>query len=135
MVSSLLLRVSVVLLLIGMCLGIGMGIAQEFSLATAHAHLNLTGFVLPFIAGLYYRAVPQAGQGGLAMAQAALAIVGGIVFPIGIAAVTRIGHQFEPLVIGGSLIVLSATALFALIVFRTSAVASEDLAQARPQKA
>jgi hypothetical protein len=120
MLSSLLLRASVALLVIGMCIGIAMGIKQDFTLAPAHAHLNLVGFVLPFLAGLYYRAVPQGGRGALATIQAWLAIIGGIVFPLGIAAVIGIGAQYEVLAIGGSLVVFVAALLFAVIVFRTS---------------
>jgi hypothetical protein len=123
MISSLLLRVSVALLVLGMCLGIGMGIKQDFRLAPAHAHLNLVGFMLPFVAGLYYRAVPQGGQGALATTQAWLAIIGGVLFPLGIAAVTGIGPQYEVLAIGGSLIVFVAALLFAVIVFRTAGAA------------
>ena len=66
MISSLLLRVSTVLLLCGMVFGITMGIRQDFTLAPAHAHLNLIGFVLMFLVGLYYRIVPAAGAGLLA---------------------------------------------------------------------
>jgi hypothetical protein len=120
MISSLLLRVSVALLVLGMCLGIGMGIKQDFTLAPAHAHLNLVGFVLPFLAGLYYRAVPQSGRGALAMTQAWLAIIGGILFPVGIAAAVGLGEKYEVLAIVGSLVVFAAASLFAVIVFRTS---------------
>ncbi len=120
MISSLLLRVSVALLVVGLCLGIAMGVTQDFTLAPAHAHLNLVGFVVPFLAGLYYRAVPQGAQGALAAVQAWLAIVGAVVFPAGVAAVVGIGPQYEPLAIVGALIVLTAAALFAVIVFRTS---------------
>ena len=120
MISSLLLRVSVALLVLGMCLGIGMGITQNFILAPAHAHLNLVGFVLPFLAGLYYRAVPEGGRGALATTQAWLAIIGGILFPVGIAAAVGLGQQYEVLAIVGSLVVFVAALLFAVIVFRTS---------------
>jgi hypothetical protein len=124
MISSLLLRVSVVLLLVGIVLGISMGIRQDFALAPAHAHLNLVGFVVMFAAGLYYRLVPAAAQGLLAKLQATLHIVGAIVFPAGIAAVLTWGPaQFEPLAIGGALIVFAAVLLFAVIVFRTSGAA------------
>jgi hypothetical protein len=119
-ISSLLLRVSVALLLVGLCFGIAMGVTQDFSLAPAHAHLNLVGFVIPFLAGLYYRAVPQGAQGAVATIQAALAIIGGVMFPVGVAAVVGIGPQYEPLAIIGALIVLASAALFAVIVFRTS---------------
>ena len=118
MISSLLLRVSTVLLLLGMLWGISMGIRADFTLAPAHAHLNLVGFVLMFLVGLYYRIVPAAGAGLLAKIQAALHIIGAIVFPIGIAQVLLGGS--EAFTIFGSLIVLAAMALFAWIVFRTA---------------
>jgi hypothetical protein len=119
MISSLLLRVSTLLLLCGMMLGIVMGIREDFTLAPAHAHLNLIGFVLMFLVGLYYRIVPAAGADPLAKIQASLHILGAIVLPIGIALVLTGGTGL--VVIVGSLIVLAAMALFAWIVFRTSA--------------
>jgi len=118
MISSLLLRVSTVLLLLGMLWGISMGIRADFTLAPAHAHLNLVGFVLMFLVGLYYRIVPAAGAGLLAKIQATLHIIGAIVFPIGIAQVLLGGS--EAFTIFGSLIVLAAMGLFAWIVFRTA---------------
>jgi hypothetical protein len=119
-ISSLLLRVSVALLLVGLCFGIAMGMMQNFALAPAHAHLNLVGFVIPFLAGLYYRAVPESAQGVLAMLQATLAIIGAVIFPVGVAVVISIGPQYEAFVIVGALVVLASAALFAVIVFRTS---------------
>ena len=121
MISSLLLRVSTVLLLIGMLLGIAMGIEENFALAPAHAHLNLIGFVLMFLVGLYYRTTPAAGKGLLAQVQAGLHITGAVVLPCGIA-LADLGHT-PVFAIIGSLIVLTALALFALIVFRTTAAA------------
>ena len=118
MISSLLLRVSTVLLLCGLMLGITMGIKEDFTLAPAHAHLNLIGFVLMFMVGLYYRIVPAAGTGALAKIQAGLHIAGAIVLPIGVALVLTGGTGV--VVIVGSLIVLAAMALFAWIVFRTA---------------
>jgi hypothetical protein len=120
MISSLLLRLSTILLLCGLVFGIAMGIRQDFTLAAAHAHLNLIGFVLMFLVGLYYRVVPAAGSGGLAKIQAGLHIIGGIVFPLGIAQAALGGSTVFAII--GSLIVLAAMALFAWIVFRTAAV-------------
>lgn len=122
MVNSL-LRVSVVLGLAGIAMGIVMGIKQDFSLVPAHTHLNLLGFVTLFLSGLYYRVVPEAGASTIAKVQAAIAVVGAIVFPIGIASVILGGHdKFEPFVVAGALIVFVGMALFAFIVFRTSSV-------------
>jgi hypothetical protein len=120
MIGSLMMRVGVLVLLVGMLAGIAMGIREDFTLQAAHAHLNLVGGVLLFLFGLYYRLVPAAGSSSLAQIQGWLHIIGGILFPIGVATVILKGSAFIVLPIVGSLIVVAATALFALIVFRTS---------------
>ena len=122
MIGSLMMRVSVVILLIGMLGGIEMGIRQDFALAPAHAHFNLVGGVLLFLFGLYYRLVPEAGASGLAKLQGWLHIAGAIVFPVGVGIVVTRGESLVLIPILGSLIVVAAVALFALIVFRTSAL-------------
>jgi hypothetical protein len=120
MIGSLMMRVSAVILLVGMLAGIDMGIRQDFVLAPAHAHLNLVGGVLLFMFGLYYRVIPAAGALKLAQVQGWLHIVGGIVFPAGIAIVLLKGPSFIAAPIVGSLIVVAAIALFVVIVFRTA---------------
>lgn len=121
MASTLLLRGSILLLLVGLCLGIGMGMAQDFTLSPAHAHLNLVGCVLPFIAGLYYRMTPAADGSRLARFQAIAALTGSIVLSVGIGIVVSAGPQLEVIPIVGSLIVLAAWISFAVIVFRNHA--------------
>jgi hypothetical protein len=69
MIGSLMMCLSVVILLIGMLAGVAMGIEQNFTLAPAHAHLNLIGGVLLFLFGLFYRLVPAAGATTLAKVQ------------------------------------------------------------------
>jgi hypothetical protein len=120
MIGSLMMCMSVVILLIGMLAGIAMGIQQNFTLAPAHAHLNLVGGVLLFLFGLYYRLVPAAGTTTLAKVQGWLHMIGAVVFPAGIAVVLLKGPSFEAAPIAGSLIVVTATALFAVIVFRSA---------------
>ncbi|MGZ5811395.1 MAG: hypothetical protein ACXWKA_17240 [Xanthobacteraceae bacterium] len=121
---NILFRISVTLGLIGMGLGIAMGIRQDFTLMPAHAHLNLIGFVTMFLSALYYRAVPEAAASGLARLQAVISIAGAFVFPVGLAGILIAGPgYFEPIVIGGALIVFTGMALFAFIVFRTNAFA------------
>jgi hypothetical protein len=120
MIGSLMMRVAAVILVIGMIWGIEMGIRQNFAMAAAHAHFNLVGGVLLFVFGLYYRLVPAAGSSALAKWQGYLHIAGSILFPAGVAVVIGKGEAFIVLPIIGSLIVLAAMALFALIVFRTS---------------
>jgi hypothetical protein len=120
MIGSLMMCVSVVVLLVGMLAGIAMGIQENFTLAPAHAHLNLVGGVLLFLFGLYYRLIPSAGSTRLATVQGWMHIAGSILFPAGIALVLVKGTAFIAAPIVGSLVVTAAMALFVLIVFRTS---------------
>jgi hypothetical protein len=120
MVDRLLMRAGVIFLIVGMIWGIEMGIRQDFSMAPAHAHFNLVGGVLLFVFGLYYRMVPAARDHALAKWQAGLHIVGAVLFPVGVAVVIKKGEALVALPIVGSLVVVSAITLFALIVFRTS---------------
>jgi hypothetical protein len=120
MIASVMMCASAVLLLIGMLAGVVMGMQQDFTLAPAHAHLNLVGGVLLFMFGLYYRLVPAAGRLAMARVQGSLHIAGAVMLPVGIALVTLKGHSYVAAPIVGSLIVVVATALFVTIVFRTS---------------
>jgi hypothetical protein len=120
MIGSLMMCVSAVVLLVGMLAGIAMGIEQNFTLAPAHAHLNLIGGMLLFVFGLYYRLIPAAGTTTLAKVQGWLHMIGAILFPAGVAVVLLKGPSFEAAPIVGSLIVVAAMALFAVIVFRFS---------------
>jgi hypothetical protein len=120
MIGSLMMCTAAVILLVGMLAGIAMGIQQDFTLAPAHAHLNLVGGVLLFLFGLYYRLVPAAGNSPLAKVQGWLHIAGAILFPAGVAIVILKGATFIAAPIVGSLIAVAAMALFTVIVFRTS---------------
>ena len=120
MIGSLMMCMSVVILLAGMLGGIMMGILQNFTLAPAHAHLNLVGGVLLFLFGLYYRLVPAAGATTLAKVQGWLHMVGAVLFPAGIAVVLLKGPSFEAAPVAGSLLVVTAMALFVVIVFRSA---------------
>jgi hypothetical protein len=120
MIGSLMICTAVLILLVGMLAGIAMGVQQDFTLAPAHAHLNLVGGVLLFLFGLYYRLVPAAGNSPMAKLQGWLHIAGAILFPAGVAIVLVKGTSFIAAPIVGSLIAVVATALFAVIVFRTA---------------
>ena len=118
--STLLLRVSTILLLVGLCIGIGMAMKQDFRLAPTHAHLNLVGFVIMFLAGLYYRMVPAAETMSLAKWHALLHIAAAIIMPIGIAALTIINPSYEIIAVVGALTFLAAIILFTVVVYRTA---------------
>src|ERR1700736_5255162 len=120
MIGSLMICTAVLILLVGMLAGITMGVQQNFTLAPAHAHLNLIGGVLLFLFGLYYRLVPAAGTTTLARVQGWLHMTGAILFPAGIAVVLLKGPSFEAAPVAGSLLVVTAMALFVVIVFRSA---------------
>jgi len=60
------IKLAVLYLLIGICLGIGMGATENFALRSVHAHLNLFGWATLALAGLIYTLFPQAGRSRLA---------------------------------------------------------------------
>jgi hypothetical protein len=120
MIGSLMMCVGTVVLLMGMLAGIAMGVEENFTLAPAHAHLNLVGGVLLFLFGLYYRMVPAAGTTTLAKVQGWLHMIGAVLFPAGVAIVLLKGPSFMAAPIAGSLVVVAAMALFAVIVFRSA---------------
>src|SRR6202011_3325451 len=102
MIGSLMMCVGAAVLVLGMLAGIDMGIREDFTLAPAHAHLNLVGGVLLFLFGLYYRLVPAAGASTLAKAQGWLHIIGAVLFPVGVAIVVLKGTSFIAAPIVGS---------------------------------
>jgi cbb3-type cytochrome oxidase subunit 1 len=64
--SASFIKVSVIYFVIGASLGIYMGIMNQFSLMSAHAHINLLGWVSLALAGVVYRVFPLAGENRLA---------------------------------------------------------------------
>lgn len=70
--------------LIGMCWGIVMSATQDHALAPAHAHLNLIGFVVMSIYGIYYALTPQAAAGIIARVHYGLALLGVVLIVPGI---------------------------------------------------
>ena len=101
---------------IGMAGGIFMAASHDHTLATAHAHLNLLGFVSLAIFGLYYHAVPQAAASRLAKAHAIAATLGLWLLIPGIA-MAYLGMN-EGVAIIGSLAIIVAMALFVTVVAR-----------------
>jgi len=123
--AHLCLRTAVALGFIGFSMGFGMGVSQDFSLAPAHAHMNLLGWVSFFLYGAFYALIPQAAIGMLPRIHYILASAGTVVMVAGIAGI-YLGHgaTFEPLAIGGSIAVYTSFILFVFIVFRATPLAS-----------
>lgn len=113
------LFVAITAALIGMSAGIFMAIMQDFTLAPAHAHLNLLGWVTMALYGLYYRAVPEAAAGPLPQVHFWLATLGVTLMVPGIGLV-MLGHSAaEPVIAVGALMVVGAMTVFAIVVVRS----------------
>jgi len=113
------IRIALIYLLAGMAFGIWMGISKSFNYSPFHAHVNLVGFALMTLFGLIHRAWPELRRGRLSAWHFWLHNLGTLVFVIGLYIVNGDPAQ-ETLVIVGSLIVLLATILFAILFYQGS---------------
>jgi hypothetical protein len=99
----------------GMILGIVMGIAQDFTLAPAHAHLNLLGWVTLALYGLYHRSSDRT-NGWLTWSQVIAGTVGAYMMAGGLGLYLNSGDdRYIPLVVAGSLAALLGMILFVVI--------------------
>lgn len=118
--GDLFLRTGVIAGLAGMALGITMGVSNDFTLRSVHAHVNLLGWASMFLFGLFYRAMPQA-DGTLARWHYGLSLVGLITLTAGVAAIVSGEMALAPLAKVGSLLSIAGMGLFAFAVFRATA--------------
>ena len=117
--SALFLRTGVMAAVIGMGLGIGMGIAEDHTLQSVHAHINLVGWTSMFLFGLYYRLTPAA-DGRLAQVHYLLSVTGFGLLTAGLAGIF-LGHSvFTPFAVAGSLLTFASMAIFVWNVFSTT---------------
>lgn len=127
-ISNRFLRLAVVAALCGMVWGIVMGARQDFAAASAHAHLNLLGWVSMTLYGLFYRVVPTAAEGRLPRVHFWLALAGIVVFVpslgVVLAGPKSLLPQAETGIMIASLIVIAAMVLFATIVFKNTSKTS-----------
>lgn len=98
----------------GMLFGIYMAISGDHSLAPAHGHLNLVGWVSMAIFGIFYHLVPSAAETRLAKLHFILASIGLWLMVPGIAIVLSGGPEVFAAI--GSLITVASMFLFVFIV-------------------
>ncbi|WP_324617386.1 hypothetical protein [Microvirga alba] len=129
--SSLFLRTGALAAIFGMGLGISMGITQDHTLRSVHAHINLVGWASMFLFGLYYHVVPAADS-KLAKIHYYVALPGFLAMMAGVAGLMLGNGSFEPLAIVGSLVTFASMLIFAWNVFSTtkSSAASKPAAVA-----
>lgn len=98
-----------VLAALGMCLGIVMGVREDFTLVPVHAHLNLVGWASLALFGLAY-AAGLAKKDGWAVLHYWLATSGAVIMPIGI--YPALMSQQKLFVIVASLLTLASMLVF-----------------------
>ncbi len=120
-ISLLYFRTAAILLIVGMVFGIYMSASGNHAATGAHAHLNLIGFVVMSIYGIFFGLNPQRSGGRLPKILWGLNTVAAVVmFPS--LALLLYGHpSFEPIVAIAALLALAGAILFAVILFRTEA--------------
>jgi hypothetical protein len=97
--------------------GLAMAISEDHTTLSAHAHLNLLGWVSLFLFGLFYRLHPALDAARIARLQVMIWTAGTVVMAIGVAMI-RTGYPGEPLAAVGSLGVLASIVMFAWQVIR-----------------
>lgn len=120
------LSVAVLQALIGMGIGVFMGISGDYTLAPAHAHNNLLGWVGMAIFGLYYALVPEVAAGPLVRVHFWIALLGNILMPLGIALLLT--NHGALLSAAGSLLEIVSMLLFGNIVWTNRAALARPLA-------
>lgn len=94
----------------GVALGLGMGIAHDFTLGPVHAHTNLVGWASLALMGLTFRAWPELAEGRLAGVQFGLSAGAALAFPAGI--YLALTQDAPALAIGAGFVWLAGALLF-----------------------
>ena len=111
--------IGLVWLLVGMIFGTWLGASNHNNFANSHAHINLLGFVVSSLFGIFYWAYPNMANSKLAQWQFIIYEVGVAVLVIGKVMVDNDG-QSNVFLVAGSLITMIGTASM-LYLFATSA--------------
>jgi FtsH-binding integral membrane protein len=116
--SNLCFKAAMLLVLAGMIWGLQMAITDDHSAFPVHAHLNLLGFVVLFLFGIFYRLNPTVESNRLAIPQVWIWIASTVVMAIGVGLV-HTGHPAgDPVAAIGSFGIFADAILFTWLVFQ-----------------
>ena len=101
-----------------------MAISQDHSTLSAHAHLNLLGWVSLFLFGVFYRLHPTLDGARIARLQVLTWLAGTAILTVGVAMIHSGRPSGEPLAGVGSVIVFADMLLFGWLVLREVRAAS-----------
>ncbi len=120
--DTLFLRISVVYIMAGLLMGIGMAASGDHGLMPAHAHINLVGWVAMTIYGLVYRVYPDAARSPLARWHFWLANAGALLLVVGVTGILAVSpERFEIFATVGAILFALGMLLFAIIVYTRGA--------------
>jgi len=129
-IGHVLLTLAAVYLVLGISLGIAMGVAHDFRLASLHAHINLLGWVTHGLMGIAFIAWPQLASCRTAPFQVWIFGLSVPVFLIGLAFALL---REQPLMaIAGSFGVFTGVVMFALLALRALRGAPQQSASQAP---
>ena len=126
-VSAAFFATAVICVLIGMSFGMYMGSNEDFTLAAAHAHLNLVGWVTMALYGTFYALTRGTLSTRLAWIHYAVSTIGAAVMIAGLSLFLAHGNDkaYVPIMVPGEVLTTLGMAIFAISVFR-------ELIRARP---
>ena len=106
--------------LIGMAWGMYMGSNEDFTLAQAHAHLNLVGWVTMALYGIFYALTRGTLSLGLAWTHYLVSTVGVALMIVGLTLFLAHGNDktYLPIMIPGEALSTLGMLIFAVSVFR-----------------
>src|SRR6185295_1671365 len=119
-VSAAFFATGVVCVLIGMGWGMYMGANENFTLAQAHAHLNLVGWVTMALYGTFYALTRGTMSNTLAWINYAISTLGTVVMITGLSLFLSHGNdpKYVPVMVPGEILTTLGMAVFAVSVFR-----------------
>ena len=109
---------SLLWMLAGLALGLGMAATGDFALRSVHTHVQLLGWVTLCLTGLTYAVLPRTAESGLALWHVAMHNLGLPVMVAALAAYHSGMPSAEPFIALGSVMAFAGLAAFALSVRR-----------------
>lgn len=123
--SNWFLRMGMVYLVLGVLLGIVMAASHDFTLRPVHVHLNLLGWAVMFVIGLWYRLVPASAATMLAKVHFWLHNIGFPILAIALAMFYSGNKAIEPVLAIGSIVVGIGILCFAINLWKHTGPASQ----------
>jgi hypothetical protein len=123
-ISNWFFRLAVLYLIAGISLGLFMAASHDHSMFPAHAHINLLGWVTMSIFAVFYRLWPAAAASKLAKVHFWIYVPAHFVQMVSLFMLMRGNASIEPVVAVSSIVVGIAILVFAVNLWKHTAVAS-----------